>query len=53
MTMLVLPEDLNKKCRILEKWQHFFIFHMLSCTLLELCGCISINIEIASLPDKV
>ena len=26
MTMLVFPEDLNKKYQALKKWQHFFIF---------------------------
>ena len=33
VTMLLFPEDLNKRYQVLEKWQHFLILHMFSYTL--------------------
>ena len=37
MIMLVFPEDLNKKCQVLEKWQPFSFL----CVFLYIIGIIS------------
>ena len=52
MIMLVFPEDLNKKCQVLEKWQPFSFLYVF----LYIIGIISMfttKNKITSLPNKV
>ena len=53
MTMLVFHEDLNEKCQVLKKWQHFFIFFYVFFHFVGIMLIYVKKILITSLPDKV
>ena len=53
MAMLVFPEDLNKKCQVLEKWQPFSFFISFLIYYRNYFNVLQQKNEITSLSNKV